>query len=135
MTIDRKQLSAYSATQPSGKATVPTITGTWQNELGSTMTITTFDGKNFSGSYTSAVSGGSGSVTGSLAGTLSGDAIGFTVNWSPTYSSATSWNGLVLNYGEGLAIYALWHLASTPENAADFWESILAGADLFGQTT
>jgi hypothetical protein len=135
MTINRKQLRAYSATKPSGKASVPAISGTWQNELGSTMIITSFDGKNFSGSYTSAVSGGSGPVTGTLTGTLSGDAIGFTVNWSPTYSSVTSWNGLVLTWGEGLAIYALWHLAATPESATDVWESILAGADLFVQTT
>jgi hypothetical protein len=32
-------------------------------------------------------------------------------------------------------IYSLWNLASTPERPENFWESILAGADLFEQMT
>jgi hypothetical protein len=130
MSIDRKTLKPFSI---SGKAATPGLQGIWQNELGSTMTITSFDGTSFSGTYSSAVSSGSGSVNGTLAGTLSGDAVGFTVNWMPTFSSVTSWNGLLLTDGNALVIYSLWHLASTPESANDFWESILAGADLFIQ--
>ncbi len=128
MSIDRKKLKPYSV---SGKPAVPGLQGVWQNELGSTMTITSFDGTIFGGTYSSAVSSGKGPVSGTLAGTLSGDAIGFTVNWAPTYSSVTSWSGLLLTDGDTLVIYSLWHLASTPESEADYWESILAGADLF----
>lgn len=130
MSINRKGLKPYSAT---GKAAAPGLKGVWQNELGSTMTITSFDGTTFGGTYASAVSSGPGSATGKLAGTLADDAVGFTVNWAPTFSSVTSWNGLVLTDGESLVIYSLWHLASTPESEADYWESILAGADLFIQ--
>lgn len=130
MSIDRKALKSYSA---SGKSAAPGLLGVWQNELGSTMTITSFDGTTFGGTYSSAVSEGVGPVSGTLAGTLSGDAVGFTVNWAPTFSSVTSWNGLLLTDGDTLVIYSLWHLASTPESEANFWESILAGADLFVQ--
>lgn len=130
MSIDRKKLKPYST---QGKAAAPALSGQWENELGSVMNIASFDGTNFSGTYTSAVSGGSGSTTGTLAGTVNGDAIGFTVNWAPNYSAVTSWNGLVLSDGGSLVLYTLWHLASTPPQESDFWESIQAGADLFFQ--
>lgn len=132
MSIDRKLLKPYSTTK---KAAAPNLQGIWQNELGSTMTITSFDGTRFSGTYASAVSSGSGSATGALAGTLAGDAIGFMVNWEPGFASVTSWSGIVMADGDTLAIYSLWHLASTPESEADYWEAILAGADLFIQNT
>ena len=132
MSIDRRALRAYSA---SGKSAVPGLQGVWQNELGSTMTITSFDGKTFGGTYASSVSSEGGPVAGILAGTLAGDALGFTVNWSPTFSSVTSWNGLLLTDGDTLVIYSLWQLASTPESEANYWESIQAGVDLFIQTT
>ena len=80
MSIERKELKPYSASKTSTLAVIPAITGVWQNELGSTMTITSFDGENFSGTYTSAVSEGQGPVTGTLAGTLAGDAVAFTVS-------------------------------------------------------
>lgn len=130
MSINRKALKTYTAT---GKSAAAGLKGVWQNELGSTMTISSFDGTTFDGTYVSAVSSGPGSATGKLVGTLTGDAVGFTVNWAPTFSSVTSWNGLLLTDGESLVIYSLWHLASTPESEADSWESILAGADLFVQ--
>jgi hypothetical protein len=128
MSINRKALKPYSV---SGKSAVLGLQGVWQNELGSTMTITSFDGTTFGGTYSSAVSDGQGPVSGTLAGTLSGDAVGFTVNWAPTFSSVTSWSGLLLADGDTLVIYSLWHLASTQESEANYWESILAGADLF----
>lgn len=130
MPIDKKSLKPYSK---SASATQPALQGVWQNELGSTMTITSFDGTTFSGTYESAVSGGGAPVTGPLAGTLAGDAIGFTVNWSSATSSVTSWNGLLLSDGNALYLYTLWYLASTPGSAEDYWESILAGADIFVQ--
>jgi len=129
MSINRKALKPY----PRAKgAAAPSLLGVWQNELGSTMTITTFDGTNFAGIYTSPVSSGPGPATGPVAGTLSGIALAFTVNWTG-FSSVTSWSGLLLTDDSLLVMYTLWHLASTPESQANFWESILAGADLFEQ--
>jgi hypothetical protein len=95
------------------------------------MEIMNFDGTTFTGTYTSAVSSESNPATGKLAGTLSGSALGFTVNWDTPFSSITSWSGLLLTDGNALAIFALWHLASTPESEDNLWESILAGADFF----
>jgi hypothetical protein len=130
MTTNKKALRPYSTLKT---ASAPALEGVWQNELGSTMTITGFDGRTFGGSYTSAVSSGHSPVTGTLTGTLAGDAIAFMVNWSPAFSSVTSWNGLLLADDDSLSIYSLWHLASTPESEDDFWQSIMAGADLFVQ--
>jgi Avidin family len=129
MSINRKSLKPYSRAKG---AAAPTLLGIWQNELGSTMTITTFDGTNFAGTYTSPVSSGPTPATGPVSGTLSGIALAFTVNWTG-FASVTSWNGLLLSDGSSLAMYTLWNLASTPESQANFWESILAGADLFAQ--
>lgn len=131
MAINRKALKPYAL---KGSAAAPSLLGVWENELGSTMTITSFDGTTFTGTYTSPVSSGPSPATGKLAGTLSGIALGFTVNWGPNFSSVTSWSGLLLTDGNSLVMYTLWHLAATPESEADFWESILAGADLFIQT-
>jgi hypothetical protein len=133
VSIDRKALKPYSAI---GKSVAPDLKGTWQNELGSIMTITSFDGKTFSGTYASAVSSGGESVTGTLAGTLAGDAIGFTVNWGAALGSVTSWSGLLFSGGEPqLFIYSLWYLTTTPSSEVDYWESTLAGFDFFTQTT
>jgi len=76
MSIDRRALRAYSASGESA----PSLQGVWQNELGSTMTITSFDGTTFGGTYASSVSSEGGPVTGTLTGTFAGDAVGFTVN-------------------------------------------------------
>ncbi|HWA95396.1 MAG TPA: avidin/streptavidin family protein [Terracidiphilus sp.] len=131
MPINRKELKPLSAL---GKTASLALVGVWQNELSSEMTITSFDGTTFSGSYTSSVSSGSGSVTGSLLGYVSGDAISFIVNWAPTYSSVTAWSGVLLGNGEdGVFMYTLWQMASTPEEQQNYWESIQAGADLFWQ--
>jgi hypothetical protein len=111
-------------------------TGTWTNELGSTMTISSFSGGQFSGTYTSSVSGGGSAAEGQLSGSLSGDAIAFVVNWDAA-NSVTAWSGLVgtANQGEQFMIYALWHLAETPGSPDQWWESILAGVDLFVMPT
>ncbi len=129
MAIDKKTLKLFSQDTSSGDQFA--ITGTWMNELGSTMTIQSTSGNEFSGSYTSQVSSGGGSVTGALSGTMSGDSIAFTVNWAP-YESVTGWTGLLLGDGQGGGvIYALWNLASEPASQDDWWQSILAGADIF----
>ncbi len=130
MAIDRKNLKLLSAslTEP---LSADMLVGSWQNELGSVMAIETFDGRNFTGTYKTAVSAGGGSVTGVLAGTVAGDAIAFTVNWSGAFSSVTAWSGLLLGTADSPVVYTLWHLAATPEEDSEYWLAINAGADLF----
>ncbi|RKP52231.1 avidin/streptavidin family protein [Trinickia fusca] len=135
MAVDRKKLKPFSLQLKSEQAATSSLEGTWTNELGSTMLITQTSGSTFGGTYKSAVSSGGQSVKGTLAGTIAGDALAFTVNWQPTYSSVTSWNGLLLSDPQGdLYIYSLWNMSSTPQDPSNFWESILAGADLFEQS-
>lgn len=133
MMIDRKTLRRWSAATRGAGTAPPGLVGKWENELGSIMTIEQFDGTNFSGTYQSAVSSDGKSLTGPLLGTIAGDALAFTVNWGTTYSSVTSWNGLLLGDGSQTYMYTLWNLSSTPENEDDVWQSIQAGAELFAQ--
>lgn len=126
--VNRKDLRPYSQLQR-GKAFSPE--GTWENELGSTMEIDEFDGANFSGTYTSAVSADRQAVKGKLTGTLVGDAIAFIVNWKDNFSSVTAWSGLVLGHDDVEYIHTLWLLASTPEEEESAWQAIKAGADDF----
>lgn len=137
MSVDKSRLSMFSSSESGGSAGEATPgastfnpVGIWYNELGSTMTIETFDGANFSGVYASAV-GQNGSANGVLAGTINGNAIGFTVNWQSAATSVTSWNGVILADGNTPIFYTLWHLASSPASIGEAWESILAGADIF----
>lgn len=123
-----KDLRPYSQAN-TGKQFSPE--GVWENELGSTIKVESFDGTNFSGTYRSAVSAEGESADGSLSGTLAGDAIAFVVNWKAEFASVTAWTGVVLSGSDSPAIYALWHLASSPSEDEQAWESILAGADLF----
>jgi Avidin family len=65
----------------------PNFGGRWINELNSKMTLKV-QGVKISGTYTSAVSGGGGSVSGKLSGYVNGNMISFVVNWP---SSITAW--------------------------------------------
>ena len=130
--IDRLSLKPYFQAHATAEAALD-LTGTWTNELGSTMTITNSSGDSFSGTYKSAVSSSGQSASGPLTGILSGDAIGFLVDWSPL-NSMTAWSGIVLSDSSGnVFIYTLWNLATTPAETGNYWQSILAGADLFIQ--
>ena len=104
--------------------------GTWKNELGSTMTLTV-SGSKVTGTYQSAVSGGSAPVVGELQGWINGAVISFAVNWE---NSTTAWVGHHVLEDGAEAIETLWQLATrlqNPDDPNDVWESILAGADRF----
>lgn len=109
----------------------PDLKGTWSNELGSSMDITSVTGGSFAGKYTSHVSASGKPTSGSLSGVFAGDAISFVVNWDPAFPSTTAWTGLILADGSKLHLNTLWHLAETPDKPGDRWESILAGSDFF----
>lgn len=126
--VSRKDLRPYSQIQGS-KVFSPE--GRWQNELRSTMVIDQFDGTNFPGTYTSAVSTDGQAIEAAVRGTLVGDAIAFLVNWKDNFSSVTAWTGLILGHADVQVIHTLWHLASTPEDQEAAWQAITAGADFF----
>ncbi len=110
----------------------PNFAGLWQNEYQSTASFV-INGSNVSGTYTSAVSGGGGTVSGPIVGWVSGDTIAFSVLWPTADPSITSWVGQVITGPTGeLILETLWHLVSDiSENPNEVWNSVLAGADAF----
>ena len=82
-----KDLQPYSKTGTTGQFP---LEGFWRNELGSTMEVERFDGTNFTGTYTSAVSAGGTAAKGTLSGTVADDAIAFCVNWKQAFESVTA---------------------------------------------
>lgn len=110
----------------------PSMMGTWTNELGSTMTVTTVNGATFSGTYQSD-DGNGGQIVGALNGVVSGETLAWTVSWQPTVDSTTAWTGKFLtDDGGGIYIYALWYLSSGDETTP-IWQSFAAGQDTFYQ--
>jgi hypothetical protein len=128
VTRSRGDLKLYSQRA----TTDPDLKGIWVNELQSVMTIARVEAGVFRGEYESAVSGEHSPVKGKLIGTIAGDSLGFTVNWEPDFDSVTSWSGKLLVDEDGaLSIYTLWQLSRPVEESEDWWQSILAGSDMF----
>jgi hypothetical protein len=128
--VSKAQLKRLSA----AGITRPTLLGTWNNELGSVMNITTSDGTVFSGDYKSKDASNNW-VSGSLQGTIAGDTIAFTVNWPSPDNSVTAWAGKLsadTSNSNKIYINTLWLLASG-DATTPLWESISAGSDWFWQ--
>lgn len=126
MAIDRAALRVRAEAPTDDPASA--LTGVWQNELGSLMTVTSASGTSFSGTYESTVSSGGGAISGTLQGQISGTALSFSVCWHT--QSVSSWTGVLLEDGSTPVIYALWQLAETPEGST-WWSAINAGCDFF----
>lgn len=118
------------------------ITGTWYNELGSILTISSSSGNALSGTYNTASGSASGNYQ--LVGRLdsgsgtAASATGWTVAWSNSAfgssHSATSWTGLYQPPGNGTEeIYTLWLLATEMPEAAQ-WGAVRVGQDTFTRT-
>ncbi len=108
------------------------FSGTWVNELGSTMDVAASD-ELLTGTFTSRVSGSGGPAKGSLTGWASGYLIAVTVRWDAT-AAITSWVGQFVREGTGEAIESLWQMTNAtanPEDPTELWHSVLAGADRF----
>jgi hypothetical protein len=115
------------------------ILGTWYNELGSVLEISSADNGTMMGTYCSAV--GQANATYSLVGrydaepSSGGQAIGWSVSWlnaSGNSHSATSWAGQYqidpnTNQEE---IYTFWLLVSE-EPSSDDWSATNVGQDTF----
>lgn len=124
---------------PAGdKASAATLDGTnltFVNELGSTAAFA-FNGGAISGTYTSKVSSGGGTISGPITGWYNGYVIAWSVVWPTATPAATSWTGALTQSGGDLGIETLWYLStqtSHPGDPTQFWNAINAGADTFTQ--
>ena len=125
-------LHEHALAQVKQASRVPTgFSGTWQNELGSTMTIAV-SGTQVTGTYDSAVSGGGGPAKGDLAGYVNGSLISFVVEWQ--VAAITAWVGHLVVENGNAAIETLWQMTTStnnPEDPKELWDAVFAGADRF----
>ena len=104
------------------------FTGTWVNELNSTMTIAQ-TGTVLNGMYQSAVSADGSSTQGDLLGYADGDLIAFVVHWQD-FQAITAWVGQLDPNARTDTINTLWQMTSQVPTG-DEWASINAGSDFF----
>jgi hypothetical protein len=111
-----------------GTGAIYDFSGTWENELGSGMTLTQTNDL-LSGTYESAVSGGGGTTTGDLQGYVDGDLISVIVHWR-AFQAITAWVGQLVPNAQPDQILMLWQMTKqvAPGNE---WQSINAGTDTF----
>lgn len=117
------------------------FSGTWFNELGSTMTLKA-SGSNLSGTYVTAVGKASGtySLTGQIntqpySGSAT-QALGWTVAWtnqSGSSHSATAWSGQYQTI-DGEEIIAFWLLTTEQSDPESDWQDTKVGNDVFKRT-
>lgn len=106
------------------------------NALGSTASFTFASDGSITGTFTSQVSSGGGTVTGPITGWYNGYTIAWSVTWPTTTPAITSWTGAVIQSGGTLQLDTLWYLSTqtpNPGDPAQFWNAMNAGADLFTQ--
>jgi len=104
------------------------FSGSWKNELGSTMQLAQ-QGNELTGTYKSKVSSGGGTTIGDLRGYVDGDLISFVVHWRD-FQAITSWVGQSEPNTGDKRINTLWQMTKQVA-AGDEWASINAGADEF----
>jgi hypothetical protein len=132
--------TAQTAQMRPAASLVNKIDGTWFNELGSVMTITTTTDGQITGLYQSAVGDATGRyvLTGRFDTTPereTGTAIGWTVSWKNDVREAhsvTSWSGQFFD-GAQQQILTQWLLTSGTTQQ-DKWASTLVGHDEFTRT-
>ena len=109
------------------------IDGTWFNELGSRLTLTS-NGSSISGTYQTAVGNAQGIYD--LAGSINNDtdpAVGWVVLWSNQYgdsNSLTSWAGQYFSDGNPEVIITMWLLRSETTEGQN-WAGTQVGEDVF----
>ncbi|MEH3160331.1 MAG: avidin/streptavidin family protein [Sphingomonas taxi] len=107
---------------------------TWVNELGSTAQFNFGAGGVLTGTYTSNVSTGGGSISGPITGWYSQNAIAWSVAWPTNPPAITSWTGEAVRAASGYVIETLWYMVTQTANPGDptqFWTAVNAGADTF----
>jgi hypothetical protein len=112
------------------------LTGTWHNQLGSTLVIEADGAGGLTGHYTS----GAGALAGSsytLVGTYDPNpqtrvtVIGFVVDWTEAHA-VTAWSGQYHHHDR--TIRAAW-LMATETDEGDEWKSTFVGHDAFRRDT
>lgn len=111
-----------------GTGATTNFAGTWNNELGSTMTLVQ-TGDTLSGEYESAVSSGGSTTIGDLQGYADGDLIAFIVHWRD-FEAITAWAGQLEPNVSPDTIKTLWQMTKQVA-AGEEWSSINAGSDEF----
>jgi len=113
------------------------ISGTWYNELKSTLTLDPVVNGKFTGTYQTAVSSGcakgSYAVVGRTDTDKKGHAVAFVVLWANDVSdckSVTAWSGQAQIIDDEEKITALWLLTTETDPDKD-WTSTLIGQDVF----
>lgn len=112
--------------------------GSWENQLGSTLTINSVDPNTglVTGTYQSP-SGTTGEQFPLIGwtnkapvqpGKDNATLVSFSVRWG-SYGSITSWSGLCREENGLATIQALWHLARS--NSQYVWDHVLTGNDVF----
>ncbi|XP_070565443.1 avidin-like isoform X2 [Ptychodera flava] len=112
------------------------LSGTWQNELGSNVTLNhNCDGK-LSGEYWSSV-GTPGKEPSPLSGfsdpNSKSNTLGFIVSWNDG-TSLTTWAGEYF-CDDKPTIMTMWILSSSTGNPEDYWGSNRIGQDIFHRVT
>lgn len=111
-----------------GTGTPVDFSGTWTNQLNSTMVLAQVNDR-LSGTYESTVSGGGGSTIGDLRGYVDGDLISFIVHWRD-FQAITAWVGQLDPNAPVVTIRTLWQMTKQVAVGGE-WASINAGADGF----
>jgi hypothetical protein len=111
-----------------GTGTAVDFSGTWINELGSSV-ILTQKGDVLTGTYNSAVSADEHSTLGHLQGYVDGGLISFVVHWDE-FQAITAWVGELDPKAAKQTINTLWQMTKKVPSG-DEWASINAGADYF----
>jgi hypothetical protein len=107
--------------------------GKWKNQYGSVAEFTV-TGSDVTGTYTSAVSSGGGSISGPIVGHTTGDIISFAVLWPSAKPSITTWAGQVIDDNGSEVLKTLWYLVTDIQDASEptgLWAATYAGADEF----
>ena len=111
-----------------GSGSTIDFSGDWVNELTSRMSISQTNDK-LTGTYESAVSGGSSSTIGDVQGYVDGDLISFIVHWRD-FQAITAWVGQLDPKAAKQTINTLWQMTKQVTSGEE-WASINAGADYF----
>lgn len=119
------------AKQTTSAASGDEVSGTWRNELGSTMELDALNGL-VNGTY--ATPPGSGApVTGKIKGFAKADLLAVVIRWNIPGAAMTTWVAQMERKG-GERLRTLWHLvhnAPDQDEPRELWTSILTGTDLF----
>merc|ERR1712080_380117 len=120
------------------------ISGTWKNQLGSTMTIFFEDDGyiHLKGTYCTKVARHNLTaprypIHGTIGRGAAPESIGFAVTFEGANgkSSTTAWSGQYREDEKGAVLYTTWVLTTPPNDPVNMWASTNVGQDVFRRST